>query len=69
MPGMGKQFDPERAVEQYRRAILRLESEDELPADEKAQLRAVAQRLRQEWKETNGDDELHQTAFGEPSDE
>jgi hypothetical protein len=57
---MTERFDPERAVEEYRRALARLEEEEELPEHEQAQLRAAAQRLRGQWKAWHGEDSLHE---------
>jgi hypothetical protein len=57
-------FEPARIVDQYRSVIAQLEAErTELG---KAEFGAVAQRLRQLWTEWQGEDSLHEMAFGEP---
>jgi hypothetical protein len=59
-------FDPEKAVIAYRQAIAKRDSETDKKKRSAAQ--ATALRLRAEWKESNGDDELHKLAFGEPEE-
>jgi hypothetical protein len=57
-------FEPASIVEQYRSVIAELEAErTDLGM---AEFRAVAQRLRQLWAEWQGEDSLHEMAFGEP---
>jgi hypothetical protein len=56
--------NPEGIVNQYRDVISRLETAtDELG---KAEWEGVAKRLRQAWHEWQGEDSLHEMAFGEP---
>jgi len=57
-------FDPTTIVDQYRSVIVQLEAERTDLG--KAEFRAVAQRLRQLWTEWQGEDSLHEMAFGEP---
>jgi hypothetical protein len=59
-------FDPEQAVATYRQVIERLNAAT-LEAT-KVELRATALRLRREWKAWQGEDSLHEMAFGEPED-
>jgi hypothetical protein len=57
-------FEPTTIVDQYRSVIAQLEVErTELG---KAEFGAVAQHLRQLWTEWQGEDSLHEMAFGEP---
>jgi hypothetical protein len=57
-------FDPARIVEEYRSVIAELEAERTDLG--KAEFRAAAQRLRQLWTGWQGEDSLHEMAFGEP---
>jgi hypothetical protein len=55
--------DPEAIVVKYRDVTSRMES----AADElgRAEWQGVARRLRQAWREWQGEDSLHEMAFGE----
>jgi len=64
---MPKTFDPEKAVIAYREAVAQRDSETDKKRRSAAQ--ATALRLRAEWKEWNGDDELHEMTFGESFEE
>ncbi len=57
--------EPEQIVERYRGLIADLETA-KLDA-QRGELREAAQRLRGRWKEWQGEDSLHEMAFGEPS--
>jgi hypothetical protein len=65
---MGKsvEFDPEKAVADYRRVIAR--RDEETTAEGKAEFDAIAKRMRAAWKDWQGEDSLHEMAFGEPAD-
>ncbi|HXY36299.1 MAG TPA: hypothetical protein VEI07_18830 [Planctomycetaceae bacterium] len=55
--------NPLAIIEPYREVIARMEAAtDELGRDE---WRRVAMRLRARWKEWQGEDSLHEMAFGE----
>ena len=57
-------FDPEHAVTKYRRVIAQ---RDEQATDLGiAKFDSIARRLRQQWKDWQGEDSLHEMAFGEP---
>jgi hypothetical protein len=57
-------FEPARTVDQYRSVMAELDAErTELGT---AEFRAIAQRLRTLWAEWQGEDSLHEMAFGEP---
>jgi hypothetical protein len=59
--------NPEAFVSRYRDAIARLEG---APRDERirAEWLNVAKRLRARWKDWQGEDSLHEMAFGEPEE-
>ena len=59
-------LDAELAVASYRGAIARRDAA-KTPA-RKAEFQAVANHLRQQWKDWQGEDSLHEMAFGEFSD-
>ena len=61
---MSEPFDHERTIIDYRNAIVLQGSQ--CTALEKAEYEARAQSLRQAWKEWQGEDSLHEMAFGEP---
>jgi hypothetical protein len=64
---MSETFDPENAVATYREVMAQLEAQaTDLGRDE---FRAIALRLRQQWTEWQGEDSLHEMAFGEPASE
>jgi hypothetical protein len=57
-------FEPAKVVEEYRSIMAELEIErTELG---RAEFRAIAERLRSLWAEWQGEDSLHEMAFGEP---
>ena len=60
---MPSEFEPEQLVDQYRDVITRLDSAADEPA--KAEWQGVAKRMRQAWREWQGEDSLHEMAFGE----
>ena len=56
--------DSEAIVTAYRRAVAQLE--DPLnTVPQREEFRAIVDRLRQRWKEWQGEDNLHEMAFGE----
>jgi hypothetical protein len=55
---------PEAIVDQYRVVIEKLESATDEPG--KAEWHGVAKRMRLAWREWQGEDSLHEMAFGEP---
>ena len=60
----GIQFEPEQAVAIYRRVIAQLNAaESEV---DKHELRSMAMKMRLEWKAWQGEDGLHEMAFGPP---
>ena len=59
-------FDPARMVDEYRSVMINLDAERTDLG--KAEFRAVAQRLRNLWAEWQGEDSLHEMAFGEPEE-
>lgn len=61
---MSEPFDPEAIVATYRQVIAQ---RDEQTTDLAwIEFNAIVQRLRREWKEWQGEDSLHEMAFGEP---
>jgi hypothetical protein len=56
-------FDPELAVSHYRRVIAQLHAATGI---DKHDLRMISARLRVQWKDWQGEDSLHEMAFGEP---
>lgn len=64
---MPTNYNPRRTVEAYRKLIARLDAAK--TAKEKSKLRADASDLRTEWKRWQGEDSLHEMAFGEPVEE
>ena len=56
--------EPEQVVERYRRLMAELETAKS--ESQRAELRESAMRLRHRWKEWQGEDSLHEMAFGEP---
>lgn len=63
---MSEPFDPENAVATYRKTIA---NRNEQTADRDwIEFNAIVQRLRREWKEWQGEDSLHEMAFGEPQE-
>jgi len=57
-------FNAEQAVATYRRVIAQRDAETSAPSW--AEFETIAQRLRQEWNDWQGEDSLHEIAFGEP---
>ena len=57
-------FDPEKAVMAYREAVAQLEAQTNETAKEI--LRVITKHHREEWAAWQGEDSLHETAFGEP---
>jgi hypothetical protein len=58
-------FDPVAAVEEYRRVIERRDS-PETPESGRDEFELMAKRLRACWTEWQGEDSLHEMAFGAP---
>ena len=58
-------FDAERAVEMYRRVIALRDASTDLG---RMEFQAITQRLHDSWKNWQGEDSLHEMAFGEPED-
>jgi hypothetical protein len=56
--------EPEQIVERYRTLIAEIENAKS--EAQTAELRVSARRLRDRWKEWQGEDSLHEMAFGEP---
>jgi hypothetical protein len=56
--------EPEQIVERYRTLIAEIETAKS--EAQSAELRVSARRLRDRWKEWQGEDSLHEMAFGEP---
>ena len=57
-------FDAERAVATYRDVIAQRDAEATEPG--KAEFQEIAMRFRLAWKTWQGEDSLHEMAFGEP---
>jgi hypothetical protein len=62
---MLNEMEPEQIVESYRSLISEIENAKH--DSQRAYLREAAKRLRERWKEWQGEDSLHEMAFGEPS--
>jgi hypothetical protein len=57
--------NPEAIVFQYREVTSRIES---APSElDRHEWQGVARRLRQTWRDWQGEDSLHEMAFGEPA--
>jgi hypothetical protein len=56
--------EPEQIVERYRGLVAQIELAQTEP--QRAELCESAARLRNRWKEWQGEDSLHEMAFGEP---
>ena len=56
--------NPEALVVRYREVISRLEAAKD--ALNRFEWQGVARRMRQEWRLWQGEDSLHEMAFGEP---
>jgi hypothetical protein len=61
---MPEDFEPGKAVDQYRRAIAALEAQTDEPG--RQEFGSIVARLRTQWKDWQGEDSLHEMAFGEP---
>ena len=59
-----KDFDPATVVKTYRNVIL--ERDTTRNKKHRRELGAAAKGLRKFWKDWQGDDDLHETPFGEP---
>ena len=57
-------FDAVRAAATYRDVIAKRDAETTEPG--KAEFQTIAKRLRASWKTWQGEDSLHEMAFGEP---
>ncbi len=60
-------FDAEGVVKAYRRVIDRRDAET--TPEGKAEFVEIAKRLKKKWADWQGEDCLHEMAFGEPFDE
>jgi hypothetical protein len=56
--------EPEQIVERYRALIAKIETAKH--ESQKAELREAARRLRDRWRDWQGEDSLYEMAFGEP---
>jgi hypothetical protein len=61
---MPSAMDPEQFVERYRSLFSQLEIADH--DAHKLEVGDAARRLRDRWREWQGEDSLHEMAFGEP---
>jgi hypothetical protein len=61
---MQDDFDAQGAVDDYRSIMDQLDAATSLEANDK--YRGMAQRARHTWKAWQGEDSLHEMAFGEP---
>jgi hypothetical protein len=61
---MPSEMEPEQIVERYRGLLAQLD----LATDEahRLEIREAARRLRDRWKAWQGENSLHEMAFGEP---
>jgi len=57
-------FNCNKAIAEYRRSITQRDKATNKSG--RAKLEAAAVQMRQVWKEWQGEDSLHQIAFGEP---
>jgi hypothetical protein len=57
-------FDPAQVVADYRQVIEYLDSAPDEPI--RAKYADMAKRMRDAWKGWQGEDSLHETAFGKP---
>jgi hypothetical protein len=66
MPGIGAmtEFDPVVLVDHYRQIIAAHDAET--TAFGRREFQEIAQRMRLRWAEWQGEDSLHEMAFGEP---
>jgi hypothetical protein len=59
-------FDPEAFIARYRHVVDQLGKQTDDQG--RAEFHAVAKQLRAQWKYWQGEDSLHQMAFGEPEE-
>ena len=59
-------FDPALAVARYRDVIVNRDAESTRSG--KAKNEKTAAQMRRSWKEWQGEDSLHEMAFGEPEE-
>ncbi|HET6329123.1 MAG TPA: hypothetical protein VFG04_30850 [Planctomycetaceae bacterium] len=59
-------LDPAATVQHYRGIII-LRDAHHTSGSARDELHLVAKRLRAQWSEWQGEDSLHEMAFGEPS--
>jgi hypothetical protein len=60
------EFDPEAFIARYRNVVEQLGQQTDEQG--RAEFSAVAKQLRAQWKEWQGEDSLHEMAFGEPEE-
>ena len=63
-PTTRHEFDAEEAVAEYREVIARRDAQT--TPEGRAQYEGVIYRMRRVWEVSQGEDSLHETAFGEP---
>jgi hypothetical protein len=61
---MPSEMEPEQLVERYRSLVSQLEIAGH--EAHRAEVQTAAKRLRECWREWQGEDSLHEMAFGEP---
>jgi hypothetical protein len=66
MRGQETEFEPSAAVESYFLVITERDASTTEPG--KGEFDCIAQRLRARWKEWQGENSLHEMAFGEPEE-
>lgn len=57
-------FDPEKTVVNFRRVVA--QRDQQTTASGRKKIASTIRRLRKEWKDWQGEDSLHEMAFGEP---
>ena len=62
--GEPTEFDPTYAVDAYRRIIARRDRAT--TPEERTECEKIAAWLRRQWQHWQGEDSLHENAFGEP---
>ncbi len=63
-PPIHNDFDAEKALAEYRKVIARRDAQTTLEG--RGQFEGVIYRMRRVWEVSQGEDSLHETAFGEP---
>jgi len=58
------EFNPEKTVIAYRKAIIQRDAQT--TAKQRAIFESLARRLCRSWEKWQGEDSLHEMAFGEP---